>query len=245
MIPYTGLGVRAVVKLQIYSGSRFPLFTEIFGEGGNIIGNPSLLPERSKTGELSAALQIKRRTIRGELSITPFERIVRDMILLVPNSQFSLRPENIDAARIRGAELRIKLDALRHLRAAGAYTYQRAMDEGEVVYLKGKYLPLQPMHDLFGSLSYYTKSFEAGFESDYTGAVFRDRSNDYFQYQGGHWIHNLVFKYAIRGTIEAKEGEGLLFGLEVKNLLDHRTGDVIGYPLPGRSVTASIVWNFI
>ena len=219
---------------------RMPTFLELFGERGSVIGNSNLKPEKSESSEGGFSLVADRQPMSGEFSITLFRKNIRDMILFVPNSQFSLRPENVDAARITGVEASAKMFIMKRLRLYATYTYQRAINMSDVSYLKGKYLPLRPLHDLHSGLSIYAGKWEMGAEADFTGAVFRDRTNEYLSYQAGRWVYNAYLTFAPLGRGERE----LIFGLEMKNVLDQRMEDVIGYPLPGRTLYGTINYKF-
>lgn len=155
------------------------------------------------------------------------------MILFIPNSQFSLRPENVDSAYISGLEWSSKLQFFENWKLISNYTYQKAINTSSISYLNGKYLPLRPMHEWFGALSYRFHKLEVGGEIHFIGASFRDRTNEYVNYQEARWIYNAFFQYtAFKDTQLNRE---LMIGLDIRNLLDYRTYDIIGYPLPGRN----------
>ena len=228
------------------TGKRVPLFLELFGESGTIIGNSDLKPETAETVEAGTGYQRKDKfrgkKYGGAVSFTVFRRQIKDMILFVPNSQFTLRPENIDAANIKGAEFSIKLNFLEHFKLYANYTYQKAVNRSSVVYLNGKYLPLRPLHEIHEGLAYYNNYIEVGGEAHHVGAVFKDRSNEYTNYEEARWLFNIYFKWSVYGR-KNKEKE-LLVGLEIKNLNDSQVSDVIGYPLPGRSIYATLSYRF-
>jgi iron complex outermembrane receptor protein len=219
---------------------RVPLFLELFGESGSIVGNPDLRPERAESVEAGLEAQIKHADLPMTLGLTFFKKDIRDMILLVPNSQFSLRPENIDAADIRGVEMSARFFLRKRLRVFTNYTYQRAINKSAVSYLRDKYLPLRPLHDFHGGVDLVFPKWETGVEADFTGAVFRDRTNEYLSYQPGRWVYNAHVLLAPLGRGDRE----LLIGVEVKNILDERMEDVIGYPLPGRTLYGTISYRF-
>lgn len=233
-----------------YTGSRLPLFIELFGEQGSIIGNPDLEAEKAETVEAGLGAAFRLDWLRGSIEATAFKRIIDDMILFVPNSQFTLRPENVDRAIIRGAEFGARLEILSSLKVFTSYTYQRALNDSEVTYLKGKYLPLRPMHESSSGISYYNEYLETGIAIVYVGAVFRDRTNEYPGYQEPRWIYNGYFNWHIiaprdnQGTPRTAPQEKLTLSLEVKNIQNLRVEDTVGYPLPGRSAYASLTYKF-
>ena len=224
------------------TGRRVPLFVELFGERGSIIGNPDLRPERAETYELGTGLALRWRDFKGELELGGFRRDVRDMILFVPNSQFTLRPENIDAAKIRGAELGGRITAFDRVKLHGNYTYQRAINDSDVESLRGNYLPLRPLHELHSGLSLFNDTWEGGFEAIYVGAVFRDRTNQLPGYVEPRWIYNFHLRWSVYG--KEREDREWLIALEIKNIQNRRITDTVGYPLPGRQAYLSMSYRF-
>ncbi len=164
------------------------------------------------------------------------------MILFVPNSQFTLRPENVDAARIRGAELSGRVQAFDAVKVFGNYTYQRAINDSDVESLRGKYLPLRPLHEFSGGLALYNDHWESGIEGIYVGAVFRDRTNELPGWVAPRWLYNYYIRWSLYGSHD-KDRE-LLVGLEIKNIQNRRVTDIVGYPLPGRAAYVTLSYKF-
>jgi len=236
-----------LIKNSVYSVSikgnyskenRIPLFSEFFGERGSILGNTTLKPERSRNTDLGIVLDYTGANFKFTNTISGFEKSIQDMILFVPNSQFSLRPENIDSANIKGIELVTKFILNDKWKLLSNYTYQKALNTSDIPYLKGKYLPLRPMHEWFGSVSYRYKKLEVGGEINFIGATYRDRSNEFINFQEARWIYNSFLQYTVYKDSETNKE--LMVGLDIRNILNYRTYDIIGYPLPGRSVYLTI-----
>ncbi|HBS05846.1 MAG TPA: hypothetical protein DEA96_12825 [Leptospiraceae bacterium] len=226
------------LRAAAYRSRRVPLFVELFGQSGSIVSNADLKAEDAETFEGGADLHYSG-PLDLSLSSTVFQRNIRDMILFIPNSRFTLRAENVDAASIKGIENSADLQ-WRWLGVFVRYTYQEAINQGDVRFARGRYLPLRPLHDFTGGFSITYSIFRTGFESNYTGAVFQDRSNDFFFYQEPRWLHNFFLECRL---LESPE-HALDFRLDVNNLLNDRTEDLIGYPIPGRSVYASLQYSF-
>lgn len=83
------------VRGSIGTAFRAPTFNDLFFPG---FGNPDLSPERSRSGELG--LRANHDTWFWDLSV--YQTDVRNLIVF---DSASFRPENVDRARIRGAEL--------------------------------------------------------------------------------------------------------------------------------------------
>lgn len=231
------------LKMNISTERRIPTFLELFGERGSILGNSSLKPEKSRNQDAGLVLNSKDNWWNGETSFVVYSKSISDMILFVPNSQFTLRPENVDSASIRGFEFKLKFIFWNHWKFISDYTYQKAINTSNVTYLQGKYLPLRPLHEWHGLISYrfIEKKLELGFEPIFIGASFRDRTNEYANYQPARWIYNLFLNWEIFKNESEKE---VFIGLEVQNILDVRAFDFIGYPLAGRSFYGTLTASF-
>lgn len=231
------------LKGNLAREKRIPDFLELFGERGSIIGNTSLKPETSVNSDAGFIYEWNHSAFKYNTSISAFSKDIRDMILFVPNSQFTLKPENVDSARIRGFEWTQKLLLFQRWKFDSNYTYQRAINTSDVSYLKGKYLPLRPLHEWFGSISYRGGRFEPGVEATFIGAVFKDRTNEYINYQPARWIYNVFCTFHIIKATDTSDKE-LLFTLEVRNILNTRAEDIVSYPLPGRIYYATLSGKF-
>ncbi|MCB1173028.1 MAG: TonB-dependent receptor [Leptospiraceae bacterium] len=234
------------------SGQRAPLFIELFGDRGSIIGNPDLRPERSETTEGGLGIKIKSGSLTGQSELTVFQRRIVDMILFIPNSRFTLRPENLDAAVIDGLEWSNKTELWRQLRLHANYTWQKAINRSEISYLNGKYLPLRPMHELQAGLSWFEPDWEIGAESSFVGATFRDRTNEAANYIPARWNYNLFARLQFGEYLSVnsaskpadKKQRAWALHLDIKNIYNTRLMDINGYPLPGRSLHLSLSYTF-
>jgi iron complex outermembrane recepter protein len=230
---------------------RIPAFLELFGERGQIIGNPNLKPERGKNLDFGFVYKGKYHDFVINSSASIFQKEIQDMILFIPNSQFSLRADNVDSARIDGLEISNAL-TWKEWKLVNNYTYSRAINTSLNPSLKGKYLPLRPLHEFFSSLSYQYGNWNIGIDYTFIGAVFRDRTNEYINYLPQRDIYGTFLTYALwtketqplnenkKGTIQ----EQLKFHFEMKNIGDKQFADFVGYPLPGRMWYAGLSYVF-
>lgn len=243
VVPLKISGFELFLTSTAATRSRVPTFFELFGEQGSVQGNPDLEPEDAEAVDGGPGLTWTRPQFRFEASAVYFQRWVRDMILFVPNSQFSLRPENVDSAEIDGVEFSAKLNLFDMIEGYNNYTYQRAINTSDVEFLEGKYLPLRPLHENHSGLKFYNEHWELGGELIFVGAVFKDRTNEAANYEPSRWISNAFVSYSVYGRSKRDETE-LLVGLEVKNITNERVADVVGYPLPGRSIYGTVTYRF-
>ncbi|TGK19643.1 TonB-dependent receptor plug domain-containing protein [Leptospira stimsonii] len=235
---------------------RIPSFLEMFGEQGSVIANPNLKPEQSGNGDGGFVLKTEHSFLKTKTSVSYFSKDIKDMILFLPNSQFTLRPENVDSAKIRGLEFSHREDWKYGFKFLFNYTYQSAINNSSSPYLNGKVLPLRPRHEFSSTISWKGKRIETGLELLYIGAVFRDRTNEYINYIPARQIWNCFFtlvlfsepgestKDSFGNLKESALSKEFLLTLEVKNFTDKRISDLIGYPLPGRSWYATLSMRF-
>jgi iron complex outermembrane receptor protein len=213
---------------------RIPTFLELFGERGSIVGNTKLKPEQSRSGDFGFFLNAKpNEAWKIESEISFFQKRIYDMILFLPNSQFTLRPENVDEALIRGIDTSQKIVWNKGLKLNLNYTYQDAKNVSDSPTLNGKYLPLRSKSQVSSLLSYFGNWGEVGFEYQFIGANFRDRTNEYLGYLPARQFVNFYLNYIPYKNIET--GNEFNIGFEIRNLTNTRVEDLVGYPLPGRS----------
>ncbi|MEM7180624.1 MAG: TonB-dependent receptor plug domain-containing protein [Spirochaetota bacterium] len=249
-IPWQSNTYRLSWKANISRESRIPTFIELFGERGTIIGNTDLRPEQSVAWDAGPVLWLDFQWIQSKTSIAYFHKSILDMILFIPNSQFTFRAENVDSASIRGMELDQKFSLYKSWQWKTTYTYQRAINTSNAPSLRGKYLTLRPLHELHSGIHYRSKKFKTGAEATFIGAVYKDRSNEYLNYEPGRWLFNFYCTYYFitkpvpspesPPTEEKKWLQELYLSFDVKNILDKRAFDVVGYPLPGRMYYVSL-----
>lgn len=171
------------------------------------------------------------------------------MILFIPNSQFTLRPENLDAAEITGVEWSNQFEVNAMWRFHLNYTYQEAINRSDISYLNGKYLPLRPLHEMHSGLSWFNQTWELGGEAVYVGATFRDRTNEATGYVPARWLYNFFMNFQFgevlsRTRKQKRPRKRWRVNLDVKNVLDERATDINGFPLPGRAVYFSLACTF-
>jgi iron complex outermembrane receptor protein len=214
---------------------RVPDFLEFFGDQGGVSGNPALRPERVESRDAGVAWSGRLPGgVRGSLEWARFASSGDDFIVYMKHSQTAVRAQNIARAEIRGEELSIGLGLPFGFDASGATTWQSALDDGDVRFWRGRRLPLRPERESHARLAWRGHGLEASVETHYASDSYHDRSN-----------HQRV---PSRTLVDAALGwrpfaGSFRFTLEGRNLGDRRVSDVTGYPLPGRSLVASIDWR--
>lgn len=229
-----------ILKANLGRYYRFPNFSELFGDRGGVIGNPDLEPEESVNADIGLAYSRQRTHLAGLplsglfLEAVYFHRTVDDIILMVQTSQRTARATNIDSARLQGLELTWGLGLGEHLRLTGNYTLQDTENTSDVPYLDGNDLPGRPQDTFFQRVEVYNHLAKLFYEYNYLSENYIDQAN--LEEVDARNIHNLGLTLYPR--------EGLSLTVEAKNISDQQISDVLGYPLPGRSYLASVLYKF-
>ncbi len=98
------LGRQASLFISYGTAFKAPTFNDLYWPASLFAeGNPDLDPETSETYEIG----MRQRIGRGHWAITAYETKVDDLIDWAPGSEITdpWRPQNVDQARMRGAEL--------------------------------------------------------------------------------------------------------------------------------------------
>ncbi|MBN2493874.1 MAG: TonB-dependent receptor [Deltaproteobacteria bacterium] len=251
-----GLRWEAVAGLTFQANGgrsvRTPDIAELFGDRGSVIGNAELRPE---TGFNADAGLIWILAGRGPLDLLRVELIgfgswTDDLIVLVQNSQSTVRSENVDAAEILGLETSLRLELWERLSLSANYTYLHAINRSETPYYEGKRLPGRPVHEVFSRIAFEQAfprwGIKLWFDVDYAGQ--NDLTPANLEEDA---LARLLFGAGFRMSHAAT---GLSMSVEVKNLCDsfvlhdaqgrqRPLRDFASFPLPGRTIMATLHWR--
>ncbi len=234
--------------------TRTPDLAELFGDRGAVIGNPDLRPEIGYNVDVGLTYVLVGNNLLDLLRCDAawFASWVKDLISLEQNSQSTSRPINLNAARIQGVELALRVSLIDLVTLSGNYTYFDGVDDSDMERYRGKRLPGRPMHEIYGrfDLGRTGKLWGAGgwFDVDYAGRSYVGQYND----------EDYVTMHLFVGTGARFElpPAGLTFTFEVKNLLDALVfkneegvwlpmSDYNRYPLPGRTYLGTLHWQWL
>ena len=207
---------------------RLPSFLELFGNSGSVTGSSDLVPENGVNRDIGAVVSVDAlgRWRSLFLEVVYLDNKVENLILFFPNSQFTSRPTNIGAARIKGWEVSFSTLFAGWLRLGGNYAYLDGEDTGPIPYYNGNELPGRPRHDAALFLEYLHRIGKLSYEYHRIGANYLDPANQ--MKVPARDIHNIALRWDVFGR-------GASLTLEGRNLTDNRISDVNGFPLPGRS----------
>lgn len=226
------------VHVTAWSGRRAPTFFERFGNRGAIVGNPALRPERVLGVELGArTASVGRRSWGWSGQAVGFSKRAEDLIQYRQASLQTSRAFNVGRADIQGIELRARLRLGRRLDVIANHTWQRAVDAGDTPHTRGQRLPRTPDHELFvrPRLRLFRGGLVIAPSVAFNSAMVLDPAN----------LHRVGPRTLLGLQIDVALPLDLTLKLTGVNLLDERTEDFQGYPLPGRGVHAALGWRWI
>jgi iron complex outermembrane receptor protein len=252
------LGARAdvgrgfAVRLNVGRYVRAPDLGELYADRGMTVGNPELRPEVAWSADAGVSWQTENAGVLdvGRLEIAGFASAVRDLVVWVQNSQSTVRAENVGSAEIAGMEASGRVLLGDFVSIEANYTWLHAINRTDAPYLDGRRLPGRPVHELWArvELSDSFGAFAARISADvaYSGLTYLDQAN----------LKDAGLGTALMGLAigVTRIPERLELTLEARNLLDtisveDRRGrqrpisDFEGYPLPGRTLIATLRWR--
>jgi len=231
------------VTLAGGTAARFPSLFELFGNTGAVLGNPALVPESSlglEAGVVHAAGWLPRPH-RLRLSLSGFATRVVDLIQFVQTAQNVSVAENVASARLLGLEAEARADLFGHWRLDGAASYLHARDTSDLASREGRALPLRPAwrahlrSEVYSSPRAWLREAALAVEVEHTAGDFVDPAN--LVWLPARWR----FDAEVSVTLVPHR---LRAALAVRNLVGDQTLDLVGLPVPGRSVTLQVSGRF-
>ena len=213
---------------------RLPSLIELFGDRGYLIGDVQLRPERGWSADVGLAYRHSAAHWRTRLEVRGFISNMEDLISYVRTAQLQLVPQNIGQADLIGAELGASTQ-LGPVSANLAWTLLHSRDRD-----RQRALPLRPRHQAHASMHYASDSWGAAgplwatIDLSFVGENFVDPANQ-VQIPGRLVMGASVGMRLLEERIELR--------LSVRDILDERPFDEVGFPLPGRRFAAELIWR--
>ncbi len=246
-----GLSLRASVGRYF----RAPNLLELFGDRGYVVGNDDLVAERGRTAEGGFVVAGSRGPHRARVHVAGFWNRSENLIQWVQTGPV-IQPINLASATLRGLESSVHAEAWsRTVVVDGSYTLLASTNHSADPSTDGKRLPGRPLHQLFArtSVGHRWRAQSVNLEPRLAYSV---------ETVAGTFLDTAervaVPPRTLHGCgVALRVADRFHVGLEIRNLLDRRTttwippirgataltlpiSDFIGYPLPGRSLWASL-----
>lgn len=226
--PWRGVGFVGSIAHE----TRLPTFVELFGDRAFLLGDTRLRQERALTADAGVLLRGASGVVRGTVEARGFVVVAEDLIRYRRTAQSQALPENVARARSTGIELGVRGEAGRHVGMVASLTWLEATDRG-----LDRRLPLRPT--VQGYVRPSLQLFGIGplsrlvlwTDATYGGGTFADP-------------HNLIAIPARllfgAGIVAELVSGALSIALSGSDLGDVRPSDVLGFPMPGRSVALTV-----
>jgi iron complex outermembrane receptor protein len=218
---------------------RLPSQFELYGNTGQILGNPDLVPEKGTNADLGVHWALPGERLQVSLDAALFAVWAKDLILFRQVGGY-YRPGNLGRARILGGESSMAIEWTRRFRTFGQVTYTDARDQEDVSGSKDKQIPLRPRLRAYvrpevRNLPLWGRwRWGLYADVDVTGGNYQDPNN----------LVELPARvlFGAGGQLEAPHW-GLRLVASAYNLANSQIVDLVGYPLPGRSVFFTLQWS--
>ncbi|NOJ98228.1 TonB-dependent receptor [Corallococcus coralloides] len=223
-----GFGVRA----NAGQSHRAPSFLELYIRQGLLLPNPELKPERALSVDAAALWRDDIWSVTAGGFAAVYENLIA-YELYPPNLA---RPYNFAAARVWGAEVELEARPRPWLTATSSYAWTRTQNRyGDPRYF-GKELPYRPRHKWVGRLRVGPDWLNGRTEVLVQSSQLINRVGEArLSLPSRTWV-------SVGASSTFLHRPDLTVSFDVKNLLDARTADYTGMPLPGRAayVTLSV-----
>jgi vitamin B12 transporter len=216
---------------------RAPNFSELFGNGGSVIGNGNLHPEwgmNRDVGFISTWAAPPLDALRVEYAY--FNNDINDVIIFRDNGTRATKAFNAGGARIRGDEVSVDATGFHHVRLDVNYTYQDAQNRStaNTGHYVGNQLPGRPANELYTRLEVFNRRGKLFYEFNYVSGNYLDELN--FLSVPSRDVHSLGWSLQVLPQVT--------LSFEARNITDNQVSDVGGFPLPGRSYFGSVRFNY-
>jgi vitamin B12 transporter len=237
-----GAGYEAGHSTVFVNFSRYqrePALGELYGAGILVRGNAELRPELGLGAELGARTEQRFRRWGLFGSTSAFLRSAEDLVAYARTAQGYVVPLNVKSARVAGLELSAGVKALEHVQLEGNATLLDGRDTTEGRRLANDVLPLSSRLVLAPRLLLTTGELEArtlqradvAFELTYLSNRFADAA--------GLIVIPEQTTLGVSAALSWLSG-ALISRARLANALDAERFDIVGYPLPGRSLYVSL-----
>jgi iron complex outermembrane receptor protein len=217
------------------TGKRIPSILELFGDGGFLLGNPSLSQERSVSFDTGMVVQGQLGQVWGSAEVRLFSLHIEDRVIYVANSLHELVPLNLRSSKIYGVEIGIRGNASRHFRLCTSATLMDTEGKpGRQLPNRARMVTQARPEVILGPFS-YLDAWTLFVESSYVSPTYDDAENATLPKLG-------VF-VADAGVLFEAFSKAWQLRFTVRDLFDRQGQDVRGYQLPGRTFLGSLTYR--
>lgn len=228
----------AALSGSIATGMRLPSIYELFGDRGQVLPSPELKPVHSTSYDVGLTLEGEVSRCRGALETRAFWQERRDAIALTRAGQYQSLYQNYPSLDQRGVEVGFVGQVRELARTSASFTWLdtnshvgRTNDEPTRLPFRPRYIASLTPQVLVPVSAGPLSSASTSLELSYRSFVFADRAN--------LAVVPDCTKLNLGGSLGFLR-DRLRVSARVEDVADARCFNLIGYPLPGRSVFITI-----
>ena len=233
---FRGEGYTLFVNLSRYQ--RQPTLGELYGAGVLVRGNTALRPELGLSADVGGRGLLKAGEFDLHAEASAFVRSAEQLVTYARAAQGYVVPMNVGQARVAGLELGLGARAFEHLELGCNVTLLDPRDTTLGRRLQNDFLPFMSRLVLSPRVLLTTGELQGTLKRADLGADLNYLSNRFADAAGLIVIPEQT-TLGITGAAVWLSGV-LVTRLRVANATGAQRFDIVGYPLPGRSVYASL-----
>jgi iron complex outermembrane receptor protein len=240
LLPAFRVGARVALaaplelRANVGRSARVPTLGELYGVTATVRGNPALEPERATTVDAGLAFALGGAAVAPYAQLFGFGRFAGDLIAYRRSSLGTAAPYNVASARVLGLELVLGARVLELAHASVALTALDPRDTTDDRTLANDVLPLQSRLVVAPSFELVSPRWRA-LGLDRAGAAVRYlHRSERFADPAGLVVLGAESRLDLEATL-AFFAERLGVRARLANVLDQRSFDLLGHPLPGRA----------
>jgi vitamin B12 transporter len=216
---------------------RVPTLGEVYGDSGTVHGNPTLAPESGETADVGVRLQAHRGAVfdGAFLDAFLFARWADGLIAYERTGQGYVTPYNVGSARVAGAEFLGSVAFLKVLRAEVAATALDPRDTSANRTTVNDILPFRSRFIVAPRVRADWKRHSRDGVSGLGGEVRALYQSSRYADPAGLEVIGQQTTVDLEAWVSWFDGLLTVRG-RVADLFDAQRTDIVGYPLPGRSI---------
>jgi vitamin B12 transporter len=236
-VGWRGQGYTLFANMSRYQ--RQPTLGELYGAGVLVRGNAQLRPELGVSADVGARGVLRWGDWVLHAESSGYVRGASDLVTYVRTAQGYVVPVNVGRATVAGLELGVGARAFEHVELGCNATLLEPRDTTEGRRLQNDFLPFMSRLVLTPRVLLTTGNLRArALKRADLGADLSYLSNR-FADAGGLIVIPEQTTLGITGAASWLAGV-VVTRVRLANVLDAQRFDIVGYPLPGRSVYASL-----
>ncbi len=222
---------------------RTPTLGELYGTSAAVAGNPSLQAEKGANLDLGTRVGVRGKLATLALEAYAFRQSVDGLISWQRSSFGQIKPYNVGQARLQGIENSLGLEILETLQVQSAVTLLDPRDTTPSRNPKNDIIPFRSRLVADVTIRLHTRPTSLGLSRAGISLRGAHRGSRYQDVPGLIIIpHSTTFDAGLDLALSAVP---VSLQANVYNIFDYSSFDMVGYPLPPRTVMlgAEISWE--